>query len=314
MRSYDSLNCDIVRFSKLNIPIERCLISNLKTEKDKVLHHNFDFCMLITGEERSGKTTLGSVIGYYLGWNPKTEVSNFNLNWYIYSLEELEEAVDKAKPNQVLLIDEFVLSGFSGDAMTEGQKRLKKLFVTCGYKNLFFIFLVPSIWLIGAYFAKHRTRYMIHTYLNKDGVGRGMYRGYNKSEKNFLYNKFKDQESLKNAKYSFIGYSPVKSIAELGFNVEEYERRKIEAISKIYDDKEKKTKKTEAFSKVLYLLKQKMPELTFKDFHKDIDCGLPLTTLKRYYELGEQSVDKTNDVKPLKLLMPHEIKKEETIV
>jgi hypothetical protein len=252
--------------------ISKMLKSNLDFENKRVAH-DWDSCILVTGNEGTGKTTLAASIAYYNGYNHYTNSSNFTLDWIVFTLEDFEEAAKKAGPGQTILWDEFALAGLSTDVLTKIQKKLTKIFIMYRFKKLKYILIIPSIWLLGWYFATHRTSCLIHCY-SPDGLQRGFFRFYNRQEKSILYFTGTKLKTYKQAKCSFDGKYGIKSLNEIGIDVEAYNKRKIAAAHRLLDDDDVSGKQAIAIYKLLNFIKSLKDTLSLKDIVEKSGMGL----------------------------------------
>jgi hypothetical protein len=306
------VNC--IRATDRKLLYDENILPNLYTEKKRVIKYDNDSCILVTGAEGVGKTTGAAAIAYYMGYSKKTNTSNFNLDYIVFNMEQLREAVNKAKKGQVIMIDEFVLMALSTDALSSMQKDLIKLFVTHRFKNLIYIMIIPSIFMLGSYFATHRTSCLIHFY-SPDRIQRGFYRFYNMPEKSNMYNYGKQNKTYKNAKYSFDGRFFIKSISEVGINKEEYEKKKNEAVSAIGNDEDKgSTKAKVAVARLFSYIKTLQPNISIENLVRETNCGMSYNYVRNVIKsVNDQDKHETAS-KTLKLLMPHQLKEKTEVI
>ncbi len=125
----------------------------------------------------SGKSTLG------MQWCKYVDPS-FDLSRVVFTPEEFREAIYKAKKGQAIMFDE-AFSGFSSRAALSGvNKTLISLMMQIRQKNLFFIIVLPTVFLLDKYISIFRTRVLIHVYENKGR--RGYFRVYSSKKKTQL--------------------------------------------------------------------------------------------------------------------------------
>jgi hypothetical protein len=272
-----------------NIEIEERLKSNLDWEKKRV-KRKWDSCILISGLEGSGKSTFGMSLAYYMGWNKKTSKSNFKLDYVVFTLEEFERAVEKANPGQVIVWDEFILAGYSADALTTIQKKLIKIFVTHRFKMLKYILIIPQIWMLGWYFATARTSCLIHCY-TPDGMSRGFYRLYNRPEKQFLFFSGSKFKTYKQAKCSISnGRFYTQNMSELGIDEEEYTTRKTAAAKDLMDGNMRGTNKS-VFSvyRLINYIKKIDNSITLKQMVEDAKLPMGYQSVVNLYKKCKDS-------------------------
>jgi len=213
------------------------MVQNLQKILDHFIKSNkrkWDCVMLITGVEGSAKTTLAKAIAYYLTkmFKRKNKFTNDNI---VFTAEQFYEAVDNAKPGEVILWDEFVLAGMSTD-MGAIQNAIIKKFTMIRKKQLFIILVIPFIWMLRSYFAIARTKLLINVY-SPDFIRRGFYAVWGYNRKKHLY----FRGTMTGTKWSYKSVQPsfhgkfLKDIAQPNFftNDEEYERKKDKATEDI---------------------------------------------------------------------------------
>jgi len=301
-----------IRATDRKLLYDENILQNLYIEKKRVNKYDNDSCILVTGAEGVGKTTGAAAIAYYMGYSKKTNKSNFNLDNIVFNMEQLREAIQKAKKGQVIMIDEFVLMALSTDALTSMQKDLTKLFVTHRFKNLIYIMIIPSIFMLGSYFATHRTSCLIHFY-SPDRIQRGFYRFYNMPEKSNMYNYGKQNKTYKNAKYSFDGRFYIKSITDVGIDKEAYEKKKNDAVSTIGTEVDRGNVKVKvAVARLFKYIKELKPNVSIENLVKETNCGMSYNYVRNVIKSVNDQEKHETESKTLKLLMPHQISKEST--
>jgi len=141
------------------------------TEKDK------DCVIAIDGPEGAGKSTIG------LQWCKYVDPT-FNLSRVVFTPDEFREAIYKAKKGQAIMFDE-AFTGFSSRAALSGvNKTLISLMMQIRQKNLFFVIVLPTIFLLDKYISIFRTRVLVHVYENNGR--RGFFRVYSSKKKKQL--------------------------------------------------------------------------------------------------------------------------------
>lgn len=202
----------------------------------KAVKHKWDGVILITGMEGSGKSIGTFTYAHYTDNTFPGE----NGERIVFTPDQFMKAVDKSKPGQAIVWDEFVLGGLSTDAMTSMQRLVLQKMTLIRKKGLFIFLVVPSIFLLQRYFAIHRTRALIHFY-SLDGISRGTFKFYNYQSKRKLYMKGKKEWNQGAVRPDFIGRAT--NTEGYFIDVGEYDRKKEEAI--LYLTEEPKRKKQE---------------------------------------------------------------------
>jgi len=217
--------------------MDTTLLSNLNLLKNAI-QDKWDGVLLVDGMEGAGKSVFAAMLSYYLGYNPKKNKSNFGIDNIVWTADQFEVVVNQAKVGSVILWDEFITAGLGTEAMTKLQNKIKKYFTLIRNKRLYVVLLAPYIFILGAYFAVARSRALFHVF-SPNGKNRGYFKFYDYEQKKDLY--FFGKKRWKYTKnYSFIGYSKIRNISELGIDEEEYNQRKEKATKGIFE--EKKTK------------------------------------------------------------------------
>lgn len=159
--------------------------SILSEELDKVryrvLKKDFDWVLLIDGEEGSGKSVLAMQIGAYLD-------PNFSLENIVFTSEEFIAKIKdpKTKAGSCIVLDEAFNALNSRATMSEVNRSMGAVATEMRQKNLFVIIVLPSFFDLDKQFALHRSKALIHVYL-KNQVDRGQFVIFTKKSKLYLY-------------------------------------------------------------------------------------------------------------------------------
>lgn len=230
------------------------MVNNIQKILDHFIRSNkkkWDFVCLITGIEGSAKTTFAKCIAWYL--TKKFKKSNkFTNDNIVFTPKEFYDAVDKAKPGECILWDEFVMAGMSTD-MGAIQNAIIKKFTIIRKKQLFIILVIPFIWMLRSYFAIARTKLLINVY-SPDFIRRGFYAVWGYNRKKHLY----FRGTMTGTKWSYKSVDPsfhgtfLKDIAQPNFFTDdkEYEHKKDMATKKIGVGKTAKEKEKEKEEKL----------------------------------------------------------------
>ena len=139
----------------------------------------FDSIILIDGDRRTGKSTIAKTIAYLLN-------SDLTIDNYVAGLQEAPDKLDKAVDESVLIFDEGSLVANSKESMRTLNVNLEKIVDVIGQKKLCLIFCMPSFFNISRSIAVSHSRFLIHTYVDKD-LNRGRFVYFSTKRKKFLY-------------------------------------------------------------------------------------------------------------------------------
>lgn len=209
----------------MGFTMDNYLVRNINDYLIKAVKNKWDGCMLFTGMEGSGKTTLAGACAALID-------PNFSLDSVVFTVQQFFDAVDKAPPESVILWDEMVFGGLSTEALSSIQTALIKKMTTIRKKRLYIFLVIPSIFLLRMYFAIFRTRAMIDCY-SPDGIERGKFRFYSFDTKRKLFFHGKKTWNMMATKADFFG-SFVNTDGYF-YDLEEYDEKKEAAIKTIND-------------------------------------------------------------------------------
>lgn len=145
---------------------DRMLIARCWKIHCDLVNKNKDHFCLITGQEGSGKSTLGVQMGSWISPTFCTEDICFTAQEYISRLKVV-------KPGSCLLIDEGGVLLFSREAMTTRSIEMNKIFMLQRQKNISILLCCPSYFNIDSYIRSNRINTMIRV------IKQGDYAGYN---------------------------------------------------------------------------------------------------------------------------------------
>lgn len=258
---------------KLDIMIDRC------TGKNKM-----DNLLINDGGEGMGKTTMSLCQAVYLA--EKTG-RPFNVKNVFFDLDTMITFAMQTEA-QIILWDEAALGGLSTEGYNKMQIKLIKLLMVARKKRHIYIFNIPSAFKLKEYIVE-RAIGLCHVYLRNE-VQHGRFVYYKKSAKDGLYHKWKNSKKRLYSKYvTFRGtfpdiLDPKKSYNILSeFDVDEYERKKDEAILSINKEDESKSASAIKRKFVQETIKRWMKNgfgLTQKDMA--FILGLPEQTMSRF--------------------------------
>lgn len=158
----------------------------LKSKLDilgKIIRNNWDGVLLIDGKERSGKSTLGITIGFYMA---KILKGKFGIDNIAKDMEDVIKKIETFKDRSIIMMDEGSLVFSSKDAMAKAQKKLMKVMDVVGQKNMVFIVILPSVFDLNKNIAVRRSRFLLHVYTDKR-LQRGRFLYFGERKKRYLY-------------------------------------------------------------------------------------------------------------------------------
>jgi len=124
----------------------------------KRLQDDRDLVIAITGEERTGKSTLAIQLGMAID-------PNFDLEknvTYMPTAKEIQKEFSALPKGSAYIIDEAALVMHKHDWMTNLQKMINKMYITKGYLNICTILCIPRFTDLTEYFRNHRVKLWIH--------------------------------------------------------------------------------------------------------------------------------------------------------
>ena len=146
--------------------------------KPSVQKEDFDFVLVIEGEEGSGKSVLAQQVAKVL--DPK-----FSMAQICFTADEFIKTVTNAKKNQCIVFDEAFTGLSSRASLSEVNNLVISLMMEMRQKNLFIIIVMPSLFMLDKYVVLHRAKGVFHVYMH--GNRRGFWRFFNKRAMKYLY-------------------------------------------------------------------------------------------------------------------------------
>lgn len=216
-----------VTVNNYSYPMDGYLKENLDFLK-QLPPNDFDAVGLCSGYEGSGKTTLFMQMALYL--DPSFTIKNV-----VFNTEQFSEAVNTLPKGSCILYDEADDSIVSTNWMQEKVKQVISLMKRIRKKNLYILFVTPTFFDMGKYFAVHRARFLIRVYTN--GLERGYFEFYNREQIRRLYFKGKKEWDWSVAKHTFRGYFR-KNKDSFPIDMDAYEEKKDLASEKIMSKEE----------------------------------------------------------------------------
>lgn len=169
----------IVDNKKLALYMDGGLYNQLNDNvKPAVQKEDFDFVMVVDGEEGSGKSVMAFQIAKVLDPNFKKE----NI---CFTADEFINAITKAKKNECIVFDEGFTGLSSRASLSEVNNLVIALMMEMRQKNLFIIIVMPSVFMLDKYAVFHRAKGLFHVYMNEGH--RGYWRFFNRKALKYLY-------------------------------------------------------------------------------------------------------------------------------
>lgn len=173
---------------------------------------DFDSVFIISGQEGSSKSHLGLQCMDYL----KGSINNISLDQ-----NDFIDSLQKSEDNDVIIFDEAGDGLFSRDFATSMSKQLVKTFMVIRAKKLITFLILPSFFMIDAYFRRHRVRGIFFVYKR----GKVAFFDKKKIEKIIAYGE--KSQNMWVTKPSFYDTYPIYS----GSLLEDYKKKKATKIN-----------------------------------------------------------------------------------
>ena len=257
------------------------LKQKLDTLKNIVYKKNWDGVILIDGNERVGKSTLGITIAYYLA------EGNFTINNICIDGDDAIKKIESFPDKSVLLIDEGSLIFNSRDAMKKEQKKLIKILNVVGQKNLIFIIVLPCIFDLNKQIAIRRSKFLLHCYTDNE-LHRGRFCYFGEQKKKLLYSVGKkNYDSYQYPKLSRNEMGRFTDFNPLGDEYIETKRKSL--FSALHeDDRATQIKTSEViYSKVIKYIEDFNFPFKITQEKKAEMIGLSRKTYFKYKEMGK---------------------------
>jgi hypothetical protein len=212
------------------------LISALEFMHERETKHH-DNLIMGDGEVGSGKSSLFIQICYYYAYKYNKKFSMSNV---FFDLEEVQKFFSETR-NQIIMWDESANEGQSTQWQNDRQQKIIITLQMARKYGHFIVFVSPDITRMNYYFVSKRSIALIRT-ICPDNINRGIFEFYNKTQKIELFLAEKDRK-YDSVEPSFVGAFPDPNDFEPLIDMEEYEKKKDEAILKVAGLEEKKEEK-----------------------------------------------------------------------
>ena len=286
--------------------MENYLKDNLDLAKEAV-RKKWDVWLSVTGIEGSGKTTFTCSCAYYVCYDKTKGKSTFGIDNIVWTVDQFKKALVTVPVGSAIVWDEAVFGLLSTESMGQVQRTLVQYATTIRKRRLFVFLVIPYIFMLGKYFvSRSRGMFLVRT---EDGITRGKFSFYNKSQLMYLYAEGKKHWNYpRNCKISFHGNHVVKNLTQLGIDEEEYERRKDLAIKSLYQRKEVLKERADKYRHKFYYVIGKIKEdkeLIWKDIPKLYpDINMSYLAIQRGYSRYLEDLEQKK-LKPNKYLLPN---------
>ena len=241
---------------KLDLMVKRC--SGI---------HKLDNWIVVDGDEGYGKSTMSFLCAYYMAEKLGRE---FTTKQIFFDPDKFIEYGTKTN-EQVMVLDESVFGGLSGDAMTKIGKKLIKFAMVIRKKRHCIFLNIPKFFKLNEYLMVDRSIALIHVYA-RGGTQLGRFVYFSNTQKEKLFWEYKRKRARKyKTFYTLRGSFP-------------------DALKKVIDEKEYDKKKDAAIlsfgagegKTIDEVLSDKIKK--FEEFKKE--HGIKITQLKSAEHIG----------------------------
>jgi hypothetical protein len=217
------------------------LASNLNVTLE-ALKDDWDFCFVVDGPERSGKSALAQQMAAYV--DPSFPI--YGLERIAWTFEDFKNIVNNAKDGQAIIFDEAQQLS-SRSALSRINKEAVALMAAIGQKHLYSFFCLPAFFELEKYIAVWRSTALISVYIKRPFI-RGFFKFYGYEKKKHIY--FTGKKTFSYTKYrDFAGrFSKGYAVDEL-----KYRELKLKSLSACEPSSENRFK-TERDAMIRYLI------------------------------------------------------------
>ena len=144
------------------------VLKSLEKIKNRLKNKERDYCIVVSGRERTGKSTFAAMIGDYIA-EGKLKIDNICL-----TPREFVKAVNNSKGGDVVIFDEAGTGLLSRESMSKGNRILVQMMQVIGCKYNCTILCIPDFRMIDSYIRKGRVDLHFQIYR------KGHYKAYNR--------------------------------------------------------------------------------------------------------------------------------------
>ncbi len=134
----------------------------------RILQHDDDCAIAVTGRERVGKSDFAlasSILLYDIRGEKINRVRpwmSFLNNNIGYRVNEIVEKITALPPKNAFVCDEAIRGMYKTDFITREGKEIVKVFAQIGMKNDLFFFCIPRFWDLIENIRNHRVKFWVH--------------------------------------------------------------------------------------------------------------------------------------------------------
>lgn len=135
---------------------EKAMIQAWMDDQVNRIHRDDDLILVVTGDERKGKSTLAFHLASYMDkhFEPGKQMT--------FSGDDFSRVASRLPKYRAVVLDEAIRGGFSRDAASDSNKKLAKFLTVCGERNLIGIICWPNIRWLDPILKEHRCRWNLH--------------------------------------------------------------------------------------------------------------------------------------------------------
>jgi len=222
--------------------------------------NKMDNWIVVDGDEGLGKSTMSVACAYYVAQKMGRD---FDVSKVFFDPDTLIEYGTKTK-EQVLILDESVFGGLSGDAATKLGKKLIKFSMVIRKKKHFIFLNIPKFFKLNEYLMVDRSVALIHVYA-RGGTQLGRFVYLSDKKKEYLFHAYRKSKKRDYKKYyTFRGSFP--NVLGKILDEKEYDKKKDDAILAFgsLDEINKGNYRMECFERLSELNKEKNLGITQK--------------------------------------------------
>lgn len=184
---------DPIANEEISYSVPTKLISKWGKIQKMVVEKNRDRVYVVSGMERSGKSTWTFQQGKFID-------KSFCLDRICFTPEQFLHQIRTAPEGSVIVFDEAFRGFSSKSSLSKVNKILVQGLMEVGRRNLIIFIVLPSFSLLENYVAIHRSHALFYIYERKNLAYRG-WRCYNRKKKRIIY--FKSKKN-----YGIMPYTP----------------------------------------------------------------------------------------------------------
>jgi len=213
----------------------------------KVTEGDQDRIYCVTGREGLGKSTLAMQLAYVVD-------QNFTLDNIVFTANQFEERIKKAKRFEAIIFDEAFSGLSSKGAISKENKRLVRLLMMCRQRNLFIFIVLPSFFLLEKYVGIFRSTALFNVLASRKNFKLRFYKVYNYQKKRELYIKGKNLMDYSRPKIP----KSYRFYKKLPPNIDEkiYRRKKLETFKDEHKEETEESKIIKQRNFLFYVLKE----------------------------------------------------------